>query len=139
MIESALVAILTTAAGAIPAAIAAGSIFPNAAPQGTPLATPCLIYSLVVAEHQASYGGSSGLCCGHYQVTCRSPKYASTKALAEAVRKSLDARTEGDGGDIQAVIIDGETDIYEPPIDKSDVGQHCVHFDVSIWYAEDNC
>lgn len=57
------------------------------------------------------------------------------ETLADAVRTFIDDYTGTAGSyTIQAVLMNGESDDYEPPADASDVGVHVVTLDVDIQY-----
>lgn len=113
MIESALLALLTANAGV--AALAGTRIYAVQLPQQPTL--PAVTYELVSDRRQGTFTGPAGLPGSLFRVHSWAAGYAAAKALANAVRAALDGYQGTVGGEtIQAAILEGQTDIYEPEV-----------------------
>lgn len=140
-IEAALYAHLTANAGV--AALVGSRVYPmGSVPQGA--AFPRITYQRISSVHEHHQGGVAGLAHPRLQVDCwaqGASGYAAVKALAEAVRMALDGRRGAMGAgdaavDVRSVILEGQSDGWEPPTDSSAVGVHRVRMDFIIWHAE---
>lgn len=130
--KSGLVALLTGEATIT--AIVGSRVFINKAPQTA--AYPHIVITLMAANNHLTLNASSNeFRTLTFDIDCRAKTSVGAESLAEAVRTFIDDYTGAAGTyTIQAVLMNGETDDYEPPADASDVGVHTVTLDVDIQY-----
>lgn len=71
----------------------------------------------------------------NFEIDCKAKTSVESERLGNAVRTFIDDYS-GPAGDftIGAVILNDESDDYEPPSDGSDIGVHIVTLDVDIQY-----
>jgi hypothetical protein len=137
MIEQALYSVLSGAAAV--AAIVGTRIEPTNSQQASTL--PRIVYERTAAEYeQTLLGSSSGLCRATYDFDCIASTYSGVKTLAAAVRSALDrykGNQTGSGYDetIYRVMLDDDTDEFEPPRDGSDRGDYVVRMTFEVWYG----
>jgi hypothetical protein len=115
-------------------AICSTRIYVGKAPQKALL--PHVIITQMGSEENGSIDGASGqLRFLTFDVDCKSKTSVQAEQLANAVRAFLDDYS-GTAGDytIGAVIMNDESDDYEPPADGSDVGVHVVTLDLDVQF-----
>lgn len=110
-------------------------IYVNKAPQGADL--PHVIVTLMSAEHNTTMdGGSNLLRFVDFDLDCYADRSVTADSLATAVRVFIDDYSGTAGSEtIGAVIINDESDEYEPPRDASDKGRYVVTIDLTIHYT----
>jgi hypothetical protein len=88
------------------------------------------------SEENTSLDGASGqLRFLNFDIDCKAKTSVQAEALGNAVRVYLDDYSGTAGSyTIGAVILNDESDDYEPPQDGSDVGVHVVTLDVDVHY-----
>lgn len=87
-------------------------------------------------ENYAIDGGSGQLRFVTFDIDCRAKTSVGAESLANAVRVYLDDYSGTAGSyTIGAVLMNGETDDYEPPSDASDTGTYVVTLDVEVQYS----
>lgn len=105
------------------------------APQKSTL--PFILITQMASEQNTTMdGASSSLRFIDYDIDCKADRAIEAAQLADAVRVFLDDFSGATGGTetIGAVLMNDETDDFEPPADGSDVGIHVVTLDVTIQY-----
>jgi len=115
-------------------AICSTRIYVGKAPQKALL--PHVIITQMGSEENGSIDGASGqLRFLTFDIDCKSKTSVQAEQLANAVRTFLDDYS-GTAGDytIGAVIMNDESDDYEPPTDGSDVGVHVVTLDLDVQF-----
>jgi hypothetical protein len=116
--------------------LVAERIFPLQAPIRA--AFPRLVYSIVAAEGVYSLTGDSGLRSARVQLDCQAKTYLAARELAEAVRRVLSGLRQvvGNSGPLflQMVTEENDVDLFDPPVDGSDVGVFRVIRDFRVWY-----
>lgn len=130
--KSGLVALL--AAEATITAICSTRVYVGKAPQTA--AFPHVIITQMGSDENATLDGASGqLRFLNFDIDCKAKTSVQAEALGNAVRVYLDDYSGTAGSyTIGAVILNDESDDYEPPQDGSDVGVHVVTLDVDIHY-----
>ena len=99
-------------------------------------AFPHIIITQMGSEENVSLDGASGaLRFLTFDIDCKAKTSVQAESLGNAVRAYLDDFSGTAGSyTIGAVIMNDESDDYEPPQDGSDVGVHVVTLDVDIQY-----
>jgi hypothetical protein len=130
--KSGLVALLS--AEATITAICSTRVYVGKAPQSATF--PHVILTQMSSEENTSLDGASGqLRFLNFDIDCKAKTSVQAEALGNAVRVYLDDYSGTAGSyTIGAVILNDESDDYEPPQDGSDVGVHVVTLDVDIQY-----
>ena len=130
--KSGLVALL--AAEATVTAICSTRIYIGKAPQTA--AFPHVIITQMGSEENVSLDGASGqLRFLTFDIDCKAKTSVQAESLGNAVRAYLDDYSGTAGSyTIGAVIMNDESDDYEPPQDGSDVGVHVVTLDCDIQF-----
>lgn len=97
---------------------------------------PHVIITQMSSEENVSLDGASGqLRFLKFDIDCKAKTSVQAEALANAVRIFIDDYSGTAGSyTIGAVILNDESDDYEPPQDGSDVGVHVVTLDVDVQY-----
>ena len=112
-------------------------VYPAYRTQGDAL--PAITYSRVFTNRQAHNDGPIGVIGARMQISCWADSYAGARAVAEAVRNSLDG-FDGElvaaGTPVQGIMFVEETDTFVASAVDSDVGTHGVLLDFDIWFAE---
>lgn len=104
------------------AALLGARLFPNVAPLGT--ASPFATYRRVSTRPIGALVERAGMVIARVQIDCYAESYAAVRALAAAVRTSLDRYigTPGPGLRIEGATWQGDLDIYEsdlvPPMHR---------------------
>lgn len=130
--KSGLVSLLS--AEATITAICSTRIYVNRAPQNA--AFPHVIITQMGSEENTSIDGASGqLRFLEFDIDCKAKSSVVAESLANAVRVYLDDFSGTAGSyTIGAVLMNDESDDYEPPQDGSDVGVFVVTLDLTIQY-----
>lgn len=130
--KSGLVALL--AAEATVTAICSTRIYIQRAPQNATF--PHLIITQMGSEENTTIDGSSGqLRFIEFDIDCKARSSVQAESLGNAVRTYLDDYSGAAGSyTIGAVILNDESDDYEPPQDGSDVGVFVVTLDLTVQY-----
>lgn len=130
--KSGLVALLTGEATI--SAIVGSRVYVNKAPQKA--LYPHIVITMMAADNHITLNASSNeFRTLTFDIDCRAKTSMGAETLADAVRTFIDDYTGTAGSyTIQAVLMNGESDDYEPPADASDVGVHVVTLDVDIQY-----
>jgi hypothetical protein len=115
-------------------AICGSRIYINKAPQKATF--PQLVITQMSSEENGSIDGGSGqLRFLTFEIDCRALTSVQAEALGNAVRAFLDDYSGAAGSStIGAVIMNDESDDYEPPQDGSDVGVHVVTLDLDVQF-----
>lgn len=130
--KSGLVSLLSSEATIT--AICGTRVYVQRAPQNA--AFPHLIITQMGSEENATLDGGSGqLRFLDFDIDCKAKSSVTAESLANAVRTYIDDYS-GTAGNftIGAVLMNDESDDYEPPQDGSDVGVFVVTLDVTIHY-----
>lgn len=129
--KSGLVSLLT-GEGTI-SALVSSRVYVNKAPQTAAL--PHIIITQMNSYEMNSLDGTSELRSITYDIDCKADRSIEAANLSDAVRVFIDDYTGAAGGEtIAAVLLNDESDSYEPPADASDVGIHVVTLDVDVMY-----
>lgn len=97
---------------------------------------PHVILTQMSSDENPSLDGASGqLRFLNFDIDCRAKTSLEASNLGTAVRTFIDDYSGAAGTQtIGAVIVNDESDSYEPPQDGSDVGVYVVTLDVDIHY-----
>ena len=116
-------------------AIVSSRVYVGKAPQKATL--PYLVLTQLGSEENTSIDGASGqLRFLTFDIDCKAKTSVQAESLGNAVRVFLDDYSGTAGSyTIGAVILNSESDDYEPPTDGSDIGVHVVTLDVEIQYS----
>ena len=130
--KSGLVALL--AGEATVNAICRSRIYVSKAPQKATF--PHLVITQMSSEENGTIDGGSGqLRFLNFDIDCRAQTSVKAEELGNAVRTFLDDYSGAAGSyTIGAVIMNDESDDYEPPQDGSDVGVHVVTLDLDVQF-----
>lgn len=114
--------------------ICGSRIYINKAPQKATF--PQLVITQMSSEENGTIDGGSGqLRFLNFEIDCRALTSVQAEALGTAVRTFLDDYSGAAGSStIGAVIMNDESDDYEPPQDGSDVGVHVVTLDLDVQF-----
>jgi len=115
-------------------AICSTRIYVQKAPQTA--AFPHVIITQMSSDENKSLDGDSGqLRFLNFDIDCKAKTSVGAETLANAVRTFIDDYTGAAGSyTIGGVILNDESDDYEPPQDASDVGVFVITLDVDIHY-----
>jgi len=130
--KSGLVSLLSTEATIT--AICSTRIYVNRAPENA--AFPHVIITQMSSDENGTLDGGSGqLRFLDFDIDCKAKASVTAESLANAVRVFIDDYSGAAGSyTIGAVILNDESDDYEPPQDGSDVGVFVVTLDVTIHF-----
>jgi len=130
--KSGLVALLSTEATIT--AICGTRVYVTKAPQKAVF--PYVIITQMSSQENASLDGATGkLRFITFDIDCKSKTSVQAESLGNAVRTFIQDYTGAAGNfTIGAVIINDESDSYEPPDDGSDVGVHVVTLDLDVQF-----
>jgi len=130
--KSGLVALLSTESTIT--AICSTRVYVSKAPEKALL--PYVIITQMSSEENASLDGASGkLRFITFDIDCKSKTSVQAESLGNAVRTFIQDYTGAAGNfTIGAVIMNDESDSYEPPEDGSDVGVHVVTLDLDVQF-----
>lgn len=130
--KSGLVSLLTGEATV--SAICGSRVYVNRAPQNATF--PHVIITQMSSEENGTLDGGSGqLRFLDFDIDCKAKSSVQAESLCNAVRTFIDDYSGTAGSyTIGAVLINDESDDYEPPQDGSDVGVFVVTLDVTIQF-----
>ena len=130
--KSGLVALLSTEPTIT--AICSTRVYVTKAPQKAVL--PYVIITQISTEENASLHGATGqLRFVTFDIDCKAKTSVQAESLGNAVRVFLQDYSGVAGSyTIRAVLMNDESDGYEPPDDGSDIGVHVVTIDMDIQY-----
>jgi hypothetical protein len=130
--KSGLVSLLSSEATIT--AISGTRVYVQRAPQNA--AFPHIIITQMGSEENATLDGGSGqLRFLDFDIDCKAKSSVTAESLANAVRTYIDDYSGTAGSfTIGAVLMNDESDDYEPPQDGSDVGVFVITLDVTIHY-----
>ena len=130
--KSGLVALLSTEATIT--AICGTRVYVTKAPQKAVF--PYVIITQMSSQENVSLDGASGkLRFITFDIDCKSKTSVQAESLGNAVRTFIQDYTGAAGNfTIGAVIMNDESDSYEPPDDGSDVGVHVVTLDLDVQF-----
>jgi hypothetical protein len=130
--KSGLVSLLTGEATV--SAICSSRVYVNRAPQKAIF--PHVIITQMNSEENGTIDGGSGqLRFIDFDIDCKAKSSVQAESLANAVRVFIDDYSGTAGSyTIGAVLMNDESDEYEPPQDGSDVGVFVVTLDVTIQF-----
>jgi len=115
-------------------AICSTRIYVQKAPQAA-LFPHVIITQMSSNENMSLDGGSGSLRFINYDIDCKARTSVQAEALGNAVRTYLDDYSGTAGSfTIGAVILNDESDDYEPPQDGSDIGVFVVTLDLDVQY-----
>lgn len=130
--KSGLVSLLSSEATIT--AISGTRVYVQRAPQNA--AFPHIIITQMSSDENGTLDGGSGqLRFLDFDIDCKAKSSVTAESLGNAVRTYIDDYS-GTAGTftIGAVLMNDESDDYEPPQDGSDVGVFVVTLDVTIHY-----
>lgn len=130
--KSGLVSLLSSEATIT--AISGTRVYVQRAPQNA--AFPHIIITQMSSDENGTLDGGSGqLRFLDFDIDCKAKSSVTAESLGNAVRTYIDDYS-GTAGTftIGAVIVNDESDDYEPPQDGSDVGVFVVTLDLTIHY-----
>lgn len=114
-------------------ALVSSRVYVNKAPQKAAL--PHIIITQLSSNEMNAFDGTSELRSINYDIDCKADRSVEAATLADTVRVFLDDYTGTAGSEtIGAVLMNDESDSYEPPADASDVGIYVVTLDVDVMY-----
>jgi len=97
------------------------TVYPLHIPQKASL--PACVYTSIDREHSHNLAGSAGLCREHLQFDFYSTSFSVCVSQAEAVRNELDGFKGTMGSTLfNGILLEREFDLYDQPIDATDVG-----------------
>jgi hypothetical protein len=130
--KSGLVSLLSSEATIT--AISGTRVYVQRAPQNA--AFPHIIITQMSSEENTTLDGGSGqLRFVDFDIDCKAKSSVTAESLGNAVRTYIDDYSGTAGSyTIGAVLINDESDDYEPPQDGSDVGVFVVTLDLTIHY-----
>jgi hypothetical protein len=130
--KSGLVSLLSSEATIT--AISGTRVYVQRAPQNA--AFPHIIITQMGSEENGTLDGGSGqLRFLDFDIDCKAKSSVTAESLANAVRTYIDDYSGTAGSfTIGAVLMNDESDDYEPPQDGSDVGVFVITLDVTIHY-----
>jgi len=130
--KSGLVSLLSSEATIT--AISGTRVYVQRAPQNA--AFPHIIITQMSSEENTTLDGGSGqLRFLDFDIDCKAKSSVTAESLGNAVRTYIDDYSGMAGSyTIGAVLINDESDDYEPPQDGSDVGVFVVTLDLTIHY-----
>jgi hypothetical protein len=110
-------------------------VYPEPLPQAPTL--PALTYNQVSAVRVRDLTGPAGKSRHRVSISCWATTYAGARALADAVRQSIDG-FQGTWQDTQvgSVTLDNEFDLFEEGAGRPEVGIHRVVQDYIISHLE---
>ena len=127
-IESGLYAHLTSDPDV--SALVGDRIYPLLVPQDATL--PAIAYQRISTGRDETHTGPSGLSQARIQLTCIADSYDAAKAVADAVRSSLDGFSGTMGGiNVGACFVTNDRDDWAASLDMP-----VVRLDVIIWHHE---
>lgn len=115
--------------------IVGSRIFITRLPQDADEDKEHIILTQITSEENKSLDGTSELRFLNFDIDCKARTSARVDLLAKAVRDFLKDYS-GPAGDqtIGAVLFEGESDGFEPPVDASDKGLYVTLLDFQIQY-----
>lgn len=130
--KSGLVALLSGEATI--SAICSNRVYVNRAPQKATF--PHVIITQMGSEENGTLDGASGqLRFLDFDIDCKAKSSVQAESLGNAVRTFIDDYTGTAGSyTIGAVLLNDESDDYEPPQDGSDVGVFVVTLDITVQF-----
>jgi len=129
--KSGLVTLLSAQASI--SAIVGTRVYVSKAPQKAAL--PHIVITQMRSEDYKSLDNTGNLRAVDYDIDCRADRSVESETLGNAVRTFLQDYSGAAGTyTIGAVLLNDETNDYEPPTDASDVGVHTVTLDVTIQF-----
>jgi hypothetical protein len=130
--KSGLVSLLSSEATIT--AISGTRVYVQRAPQNA--AFPHIIITQMSSEENTTLDGGSGqLRFVDFDIDCKAKSSVTAESLGNAVRTYIDDYSGTAGSyTVGAVLINDESDDYEPPQDGSDVGVFVVTLDLTIHY-----
>lgn len=115
-------------------AICSTRVYVQKAPQNA-IFPHIIITQMSTDENVSLDGGSGSLRFINYDIDCKARTSVQAESLGNAVRTFLDDYSGTAGSfTIGAVIMNDESDDYEPPQDGSDIGVFIVTLDLDIQY-----
>lgn len=131
--RSGLVALLSGEATI--SAVVGTRVFVTKAPQGE--LRPHIIVTQLNSEEYKSLDGTGSLRKVTFDIDCKAERSVTAASLAKIVRRFIDDYSGTAGSEtIGAVLVNGESDTWESPVDGSDVGVYGVTIDLDIQYVE---
>jgi len=130
--KSGLVSLLSSEATIT--AISGTRVYIQRAPQNA--AFPHIIITQMSSDENGTLDGGSGqLRFLDFDIDCKAKSSVTAESLGNAVRTCIDDYSGTAGSyTIGAVLLNDESDDYEPPQDGSDVGVFVVTLDLTIHY-----
>lgn len=130
--KSGLVSLLSSEATIT--AISGTRVYIQRAPQNA--AFPHIIITQMSSDENGTLDGGSGqLRFLDFDIDCKAKSSVTAESLGNAIRTYIDDYSGAAGSfTIGAVIMNDESDDYEPPQDGSDVGVFVVTLDLTIHY-----
>ena len=130
--KSGLVSLLS--AEATITTICSTRIYVNRAPQNATF--PHVIITQMSSEENTTLDGASGqLRFLDFDIDCKAKSSVTAESLANAVRTYIDDYSGTAGSyTIGAVVLNDESDDYEPPQDGSDLGVFVVTLDLTVQF-----
>jgi len=116
--------------------IVGGRVFITRVPQKADREKEHILITQMSSEENKSFDGTSELRFLSFDVDCKGATSSKADILAKAVRALLKDYT-GAAGDqtVEAVLFNGESDGFEPPVDGSDKGLYVTVLDFQIQYS----
>jgi hypothetical protein len=108
-------------------------IYIDKAPEG------CALPYIVILQHGSdefmtsdNTGNLRGI---DFSIICRAQRSITSESVADAVREFIQDYSGAAGSEtISAVVFEGVSDQFEPPVDGSDIGKHASTLDLQILY-----
>ena len=108
-------------------------IYIDKAPEG------CALPYIVILQHGSdefmtsdNTGNLRGI---DFSIICRAQRSITSESVADAVREFVQDYSGAAGSEtISAVVFEGVSDQFEPPVDGSDIGKHASTLDLQILY-----
>jgi len=131
-LKSALITILTSDTDV--ADLVGSRVYVGYAPQHA--AMPHLVLTLMDSEEFQLISGTTGSRQVDFDIDCRAKRSVTAESVGDAVRDALTNYSGTVGSDtVHAIMVQSESNDYEPPADASQTGIHTVTIDVTCQYS----
>ena len=115
-------------------AIVGSRVFVNKAPQGQPF--PYIIITQISSEDFKAIDGTGEARAVDFDIDCKAEQSIEAADLGDKVREFIQDYTGAAGAEyIRAVLLNDQSEDFEPPTDGSDVGVHTSLVDITVqWW-----
>ncbi|GAC1475647.1 MAG: hypothetical protein NVSMB9_28540 [Isosphaeraceae bacterium] len=130
--------VATLAARAAISSVVGNRIYPLKVPESTTPLTPALTYQIIANPRDHHLDGANGITRARVQISAVTRTFAETAALTLAVRNCFDGwyGTLAGGVKVIETLLLNESELYEEPVDASDLGTYRTVLDIVFRYRE---